>query len=126
MDFKRDKPRRNEENEEKNRITSFFLFLLRAAFFVPFVSSWFISFECYASTRLFVMNIRLRAQFGGFLFRRCVAQEIAAADLRTRQILQQVRTPQRWMKLDVKMEPAMVAPVGRRLVQRHHVRERPP
>src|SRR5262245_3182343 len=70
------------------------------------------------------MNIRLRAQLGGFLFRRRVAQKIAAADLRPSQILQQVRTPQRRMKLDVEMEPAMVAPVGRRLVQRHHVRER--
>src|SRR5262245_39576852 len=72
------------------------------------------------------MNIGLRAQFGGFLFRRRVAQEIAAADLGTRQIFQQVRTAQRRMKLDVEMEPAMIAPVGRRLVQRHHVRERPP
>src|SRR5262249_20818966 len=126
MDFKRGKPRRNEENEEENRMNSLFLFLLRALYFVPFVSSWFISFECYASPRLFVMNIRLRAQFGGFLFRRCVAQEIAAADLGTGQILQQVRATQRRMKLEVEMEPAMVAPVGRRLVQRHHVRERPP
>src|SRR6266508_170321 len=72
------------------------------------------------------MNLRLRAQLGRLLFRRRVAQEIAAADLGAGQILQQVRAPQRRMKLDVEMEPAVVVPVGRRLVQRHHIRERRP
>src|SRR5882672_10853482 len=80
--------------------------------------------KAYPSSPLFIMNLRLRAQFGGFLFGRCVAQKIAAADLRPRQVFQQVRTTQRRMKLDVEMESAMIAAVGRRLVQRHDVRER--
>src|SRR5262245_1994179 len=71
----------------------------------------------------FVVNRRLRAQFGGFLFGRSVAQEIAAADLRACQILQKIGTTQRRMKLDVEMETAMIASVCRRLVQRHDVRE---
>src|SRR5262245_49057904 len=71
-----------------------------------------------------VVNLRLRAQLGGFFFGRCVAQKIASADFGTSQILQQVRSSQRRMKLDVEMKPAVIAAVGRRLVQRHHVRER--
>src|SRR5262249_13037242 len=74
--------------------------------------------------QLFVMSLRLRAQLGGFLFGRRVAQKIPSADLRSRQILQQIWTAQRRMKLDVKMEPSMIAAVGRRLVQRHDVGER--
>src|SRR5262245_36344325 len=77
-------------------------------------------------SRLFVMNLRLCAQLGRLLFRRRVAQEIAAADLRSRQVLHQVRASQRRMELDVEMEPAVIAPVGRRLVQRHHIGERRP
>src|SRR5262245_37557117 len=77
-------------------------------------------------SRLFVMNLRLRAQFGGFLFGRRVAQKIAAADFGTGQVLQQVRTAQRRMKLDVEMEPAVIVHVGRRLVQQHHIGERRP
>src|SRR5262245_38131271 len=86
--------------------------------------SWFAFPDRSTSARLFVVSLRLRAQFGGFLFRRRVAQKIAAADLGAGQVLQQVRTAQRRMKLDVEMESAMIAPVGRRLMQRHHIRKR--
>src|SRR5262249_10401466 len=64
-----------------------------------------------------IMNFRLRAQFGGFLFGRGVTQKISAAYLRPGKIFQQVRTTQRRMKFDVEMEPAILAAVGRRLVQ---------
>src|SRR5262249_41175559 len=59
-----------------------------------------------------------------FLFGRSVAQEVAAADLGARQILQQVRASQRRMKLDMEMETEMIAAVSRRLMKRHDVRER--
>src|SRR5262249_39219870 len=72
----------------------------------------------------FVVNLRLRAQFGGFLFGRGVTQEVAAADLGACQVFQQVRATQRRMKLDMEMEPAVIAAISRRLMQRHDVRER--
>src|SRR5215510_3571122 len=75
------------------------------------------------SPRLLIVDLRLRAQFGGFLFRRGVAQKVSAADLRTRQVLQQIRAPQRRMEFDMEMEPAMIASIGRGLMQRHDVRE---
>src|SRR5262245_59925496 len=80
----------------------------------------------YTSPRLFVVNLRLREQFGGFFFGRGVAQEVAAADLGARQVLQQVGTPKRRMNFDVEMEPAMIAAVSRRLMQGHDVWERYP
>jgi hypothetical protein len=50
--------------------------------------------------QLLVVSLRLRAQFGGFLFRRRVTQKIAAADFRPRQSIQQARTAKRRMELD--------------------------
>ena len=44
------------------------------------------------------------------LFRRRVAEEVAAADLRTGEVLQQVRPAQRRMELDVEVEPSDVRP----------------
>ena len=49
-------------------------------------------------------------QLGGLFLRRGVAEEVAAADLRTGQVLEQVRPAQRRMELDVKVEAADVAP----------------
>ncbi len=51
-----------------------------------------------------VVHVGQRAQFRGFFFRRSVTEKVAAADLRPRKILQQIRPPQRWMKLDVEMK----------------------
>ena len=64
-------------------------------------------------------------QLGGLLFRRRVAQEVAAADLGPGQVLEQVRPAQRRMELDVEVESSDVL-LQRRLVKRHHVGERHP
>ena len=66
---------------------------------------------------------RIRTQFGGLFLRRSVAEEIAAADLWSSQILQQVRLAQWWMELDMEMKTAVVATISRGLVQWHDVRK---
>src|SRR5689334_17444870 len=60
---------------------------------------------------LFIVNIRSTAKLFGFFFRGGVAQEVPAADFRTRQILEQIRLTQWRMKLDVKVKARVVAAV---------------
>jgi hypothetical protein len=67
------------------------------------------------------MHVRDRAQFWCLLLGRSVAEKVAAADFRPGEVLQQVRSAKRRMKLDVKVKGAVVAIVGGRLVQRHDV-----
>src|SRR4051812_25932034 len=57
------------------------------------------------------------------LFGRCVAEKVAAANLRAGEVLQQVRTAQRRVKLDMEVEPCRLS-LHPRLMQRHDVRKR--
>src|SRR5689334_14366413 len=74
--------------------------------------------------RRLVVNIRKRPQFFCFLFRQGIAEEVAAADLGTRQILQEVRLAQWRMELDMKMKRAVIRPVGWSLVEGHYIGKR--
>ena len=51
-----------------------------------------------------------RDELRRLLFRRRVAEEVAPANLRTGEVLQQVRAAERRMELDVKVEALDVAP----------------
>src|SRR5688500_10919415 len=63
-----------------------------------------------------VMDIRDRKQFCGLRFGSCVAEKVAAPDLGTRQVLQQLGFSQRRVTLDVEVKAAVIAAVRRRLV----------
>src|SRR5687767_1588591 len=70
------------------------------------------------------MDFGLGAKFFCFFFRRRVRKEVTTADFRSRQILKQTRTAQWRVKLDVEVKTRIVAAIGRRLMQRHHVGKR--
>src|SRR5215813_14575175 len=70
---------------------------------------------------LSVMHRGEPAQFRRFLFGGSIAEKDTAANLRPGQILQEIRPSQRRVKLDMKMKAAIIAAVGRRLMQRHDV-----
>src|SRR5258708_4363442 len=70
-----------------------------------------------------VVHARNGAQLGGLLLRSGVVEEIAAADLGPREVLEQPRLPERRIDLDVEVEPGVGRAVRRRLVEDHHVGE---
>src|SRR5712691_10133888 len=70
------------------------------------------------------MVVRYRLQLRGLFFGCSVVQKIAAADLRTGEVLAEPGLAQWWMDLDVKVKSSMRRVVGGRLVQHHHVRKR--
>src|SRR5215470_3889023 len=75
-------------------------------------------------SRRFIVEIREHPQFSGLLFRQRVAEEITTSNLRTRQILHQVRLPQWRVKLDVEMECAVIGPIGWSLMEDHDIGKR--
>src|SRR5687767_14903197 len=90
------------------------------------------SSNCLASTAGLVMVAPASCVCNGFrigsevlllFFGRCVRKEVTTADFRSRQILKQTGTAQWRMKLDVEVKTRMVAAIGWRLMQRHHVRK---
>lgn len=70
------------------------------------------------------MNRWQGAEFGYFFSWNSVAEEVAASDLWPGQIFEQVWLTQRWMKLDVKMELAVITTVCWGVVQGHDVGKR--
>src|ERR1041385_2513527 len=76
--------------------------------------------------RLPVMHARDGAQLGGLLLRRRVVEEVAPADLRAREVLEQPRLAERRQDLDVEVEAGVDRSAGRRLVEHHHVWESHP
>src|SRR5437867_3390967 len=71
-----------------------------------------------------VVHARDRPQLGRLLLRGRVVQKIPSSDLRTGEVLEEPRFAQRRMDLDVKVEAGTGRPVGGRVVQHHHIRER--
>src|SRR4051812_40122136 len=65
-----------------------------------------------------------RAKLGCGCFRRRVAEEVAAADLGTREVLERIGPAERREESDEKMVVAILAAVRWRLVQRHDVGKR--
>ena len=51
-----------------------------------------------------------RGELGGLFFGRRVAQEVATANLRAREVLEQIRAAQRRMELDVEVESCRILP----------------
>src|SRR2546423_636587 len=75
------------------------------------------------SSPLSVVHAGQRPQLSGLLCRRITTQKISAADLGSGEILEEIRPAQRRMNLDVKMKVAIIAAIGRRLMQRQNVRK---
>src|SRR5437763_15941861 len=76
------------------------------------------------STTLGVVHARDRLQLRRRVFRGGVAQEVAGADLRTREVLEQARLAQRGVELNMKMESRVGRSVRGRLMQHHPRRKR--
>src|SRR5262245_6436838 len=70
------------------------------------------------------MDIRKPPELASFFFWRRIAQKIPAADLRTGKIFQQIRFPERGMKLDMKMKSTVFTAIGRCLVKWHNIGKR--
>src|SRR6185503_9018783 len=88
-------------------------------------SSRMASSRCRASRMTsLVMDIRKGQQLRCLCFGQRIAQEIATADLRTCEVLQEVRFAERRVALDVEMKSGIVGVVSGRLMQREDVRKR--
>src|SRR5512143_1959518 len=70
------------------------------------------------------MDARDGLKLSRLLLRGRVVEEVAAADLRAGEILEEARLAQRGMNLDVEVKSRRRLSLGGRLVQHHHVRER--
>src|SRR5690349_17964208 len=74
------------------------------------------------SAPLRVVHARDRPQLGRRVLRGGVVQEVAAADLRASEVLEQPGLAQRRMDLNMKVKSGVGRSIGGRLVQHHHVR----